>query len=141
MTLLKSVPYEDQLSFLAENDGLKRLNTVLGFAKEAIKAYGNVDKNDFDLQQQMVPYVNNRQPNKALNKRKLNELEQIENDLKECGLPEGTVMEAVLDDYHRLKNMPSGSQDYQVLYGYLKLVTALPWKKSTEDSCDLAKSK
>lgn len=37
--------------------------------------------------------------------------------------------------------MSPASQDYQVLFGYLKLVASLPWSTTTEDRNDLQKSK
>ncbi|CAD5217311.1 unnamed protein product [Bursaphelenchus okinawaensis] len=144
MALLRMVSYNDQLLFLAENDGLKRMEIALKYAKEAIKAYGSIAPKTSEVPVEengaLVP-LGSMQSKRAPAKKRLNELEQMEQELQSCQLPEGTVRDTVMDDFQRLKSLPTGSHDYQVLYGYLKLVSVLPWNKHTEDSCDLEKSR
>lgn len=56
-------------------------------------------------------------------------------------MPVGNVKDVVSEEMERLRQLPPVSQDYQVLFGYLKLVASLPWSTTTEDRNDLQKSK
>jgi ATP-dependent Lon protease len=72
---------------------------------------------------------------------RLNEMEQLAKEIEEAELPVGSIRDQVMEEMERLKQLSTSSQDYQVLYGYLKLVASLPWSKTTEDRCDLQRSK
>lgn len=48
------------------------------------------------------------------------------------------VRERIAKEITRYQNMPSGSQDANVLRGYLETVLAFPWNKMTKERIDLA---
>ncbi|KAI6240110.1 Lon protease-like protein [Aphelenchoides fujianensis] len=108
MANVRNVPYEQQLSFLAEVDVVKRMEKANAWIKEALKP---------------------------------SDVDQLARELEQAGLPAGIVQETVAEELERLRSLQSSSQDFQVLFSYLKLVASLPWNKTTEDSCDLQKSR
>ncbi|KAI6188449.1 Lon protease-like protein [Aphelenchoides besseyi] len=144
---IKNVNYESQLQFIAECDVAKRMKQANAWIKEALMSYGA--KNDTSMQ--ILKELDGRtetttSPNSLVRrleqkKRKLGDVDQLANELQEAGLPHGSVSETISEELERLRSLSNSSQDYHVLYAYLKLVAQLPWSKSTEDACDLQKSK
>lgn len=51
------------------------------------------------------------------------------------------VKDRILKEISRYQNMPAGSQDANVLRGYLETVLELPWNKMTKERIDLAHAK
>lgn len=63
---------------------------------------------------------------------------ELRRRIAETDLPE-TVKREAERELARLAKLPPSSGDYQVLRSYLELVLELPWKKTTEDSLELAR--
>jgi len=68
------------------------------------------------------------------------EAQQLRERLEKAGLPEDILKEATRE-LDRLEKLPPGAPDYNVMRTYLDYVLELPWKKSTEDSLDIAKAR
>jgi ATP-dependent Lon protease len=68
------------------------------------------------------------------------EAQQLRERLDKAGLPEDILKEATRE-LDRLEKLPPGAPDYNVIRTYLDYVLELPWKKSTEDSLDIAKAR
>ncbi|MBS1553188.1 MAG: endopeptidase La [Bacteroidetes bacterium] len=62
--------------------------------------------------------------------------EQIENS----GMPE-PVMKKAVDEFSKLKKMPSMSPDYSVIRNFLDWMVSVPWNKATQDNFDLKHAK
>jgi ATP-dependent Lon protease len=65
---------------------------------------------------------------------------QLRERLEKAELPEDILKEASRE-LDRLEKLPPGAPDYNVIRTYLDYVLELPWKKSTEDSLDIAKAR
>ncbi len=68
------------------------------------------------------------------------EAEQLRERLEKADLPEDILKEAKRE-LDRLEKLPQSAPDYNVIRTYLDYVLELPWKKSTEDSLDIAKAR
>jgi ATP-dependent Lon protease len=68
------------------------------------------------------------------------EAQQLRERLEKAELPEEILKEAKRE-LDRLEKLPPGAPDYNVIRTYLDYVLELPWKKSTEDSLDIAKAR
>ena len=68
------------------------------------------------------------------------EAEQLRERLEKADLPEEILKEAKRE-LERLEKLPPGAPDYNVIRTYLDYVLELPWRKSTEDSLDLANAR
>ena len=68
------------------------------------------------------------------------EAEQLRERLEKADLPEEILKEAKRE-LERLEKLPPGAPDYNVIRTYLDYVLELPWRKSTEDSLDLARAR
>ena len=68
------------------------------------------------------------------------EAQQLRERLEKADLPEEILKEAKRE-LDRLEKLPPGAPDYNVIRTYLDYVLELPWKKSTEDSLDIAKAR
>src|SRR6204780_2341781 len=70
------------------------------------------------------------------------QMRAIQQELGEKGgeLPEDILKEAKRE-LDRLEKLPPGAPDYNVIRTYLDYVLELPWKKSSEDSLDIAKAR
>jgi len=68
------------------------------------------------------------------------EAQQLRERLDKAELPEDILKEAKRE-LDRLEKLPPGAPDYNVIRTYLDYVLELPWKKSTEDSLDIAKAR
>jgi ATP-dependent Lon protease len=68
------------------------------------------------------------------------EAEQLRERLEKAELPEDILKEANRE-LSRLEKLPPGAPDYNVIRTYLDYVLELPWRKSTEDSLDIAKAR
>ena len=51
-----------------------------------------------------------------------------------------TILAAAEKELKRLSHIPSASPEYSVIVSYVEMLADLPWKKSTEDSTDLARA-
>jgi ATP-dependent Lon protease len=65
---------------------------------------------------------------------------ELRERLVKADLPDEVRKEAERE-LGRLERLPSAAPDYQLTRTYLELILELPWKKSTEDSFDLAKAR
>src|SRR5580692_2617214 len=68
------------------------------------------------------------------------EAEQLSERLEKADLPEDILKEAKRE-LGRLEKLPPSAPDYNVIRTYLDYVLELPWKKSTEDSLDIARAR
>jgi ATP-dependent Lon protease len=68
------------------------------------------------------------------------EAQQLRERLEKADLPEDILKEATRE-LDRLEKLPPGAPDYNVIRTYLDYVLELPWKKSTEDSLDIARAR
>src|SRR5271170_3478700 len=68
------------------------------------------------------------------------EAEQLRDRLEKADLPEDILKEAKRE-LDRLEKLPPSAPDYNVIRTYLDYVLELPWKKSTEDSLDIARAR
>ena len=68
------------------------------------------------------------------------EAEQLRERLEKADLPEEILKEAKRE-LDRLEKLPPGAPDYNVIRTYLDYVLELPWKKSTQDQLDIARSR
>ncbi|KAI6215310.1 Lon protease-like protein [Aphelenchoides besseyi] len=145
---IKNVSYESQLQFIAECDVAKRMEQANAWIKEALMSYGTKNETSMQILKELDGRTEtNKSPTNSLvrsleqKKKKLSDVDQLANELQKAGLPHGSVSETISEELERLRSLSNSSQDYHVLYAYLKLVAQLPWSKSTEDACDLQKSK
>ena len=68
------------------------------------------------------------------------EAQQLRERLEKADLPEDILKEANRE-LDRLEKLPPGAPDYNVIRTYLDYVLELPWRKSTEDSLDIARAR
>src|ERR1700691_1883163 len=68
------------------------------------------------------------------------EADQLRGRLEKANLPEDILKEAKRE-LDRLEKLPPSAPDYNVIRTYLDYVLELPWKKSTEDSLDIARAR
>jgi len=68
------------------------------------------------------------------------EAQQLRERLQKADLPEEILKEANRE-LDRLEKLPPGAPDYNVIRTYLDYVLELPWRKSTEDSLDIARAR
>jgi ATP-dependent Lon protease len=68
------------------------------------------------------------------------EAEQLRERLEKADLPEDILKEATRE-LNRLEKLNPGAPDYHVIRTYLDYVLELPWRKSTEDSLDIARAR
>jgi ATP-dependent Lon protease len=94
------------------------------------------EQRDYMLRQQMRAIqeeLGERSPEKA-------EVELLRQRLAEADLPEEVRKESDRE-LNRLERLPPAAPDYQVARTYLELILELPWRKSTEETIDLPKSR
>jgi ATP-dependent Lon protease len=65
---------------------------------------------------------------------------QLRERLEKADLPEEILKEAKRE-LDRLEKLPPGAPDYNVIRTYLDYVLELPWRKSSEDSLDIARAR
>jgi len=68
------------------------------------------------------------------------EAQQLRERLEKADLPEEILKEASRE-LDRLEKLPPGAPDYNVIRTYLDYVLELPWRKSSEDSLDIARAR
>jgi ATP-dependent Lon protease len=68
------------------------------------------------------------------------EAQQLRERLDKADLPEEILKEAKRE-LDRLEKLPPGAPDYNVIRTYLDYVLELPWRKSSEESLDIAKAR
>jgi len=68
------------------------------------------------------------------------EAQQLRERLEKADLPEDILKEASRE-LDRLEKLPPGAPDYNVIRTYLDYVLELPWRKSSEDSLDIARAR
>lgn len=68
------------------------------------------------------------------------EIEQMRERLEQADLPQQVRNEAERE-FKRMKNLPLGSADAQVIRSYMDLILELPWSKKTSDNLDLKRAK
>jgi len=65
---------------------------------------------------------------------------QLRERLEKADLPEDILKEAKRE-LDRLEKLPPSAPDYNVIRTYLDYILELPWKKTTEDSLDIARAR
>src|SRR6202790_2438308 len=68
------------------------------------------------------------------------EAAQLRERLEKADLPEEILKEAKRE-LDRLEKLPPGAPDYNVIRTYIDYVLELPWRKSSEDSLDIARAR
>src|SRR5580704_13137949 len=68
------------------------------------------------------------------------EAQQLRERLEKADLPEEILKEANRE-LDRLEKLPPSAPDYNVIRTYLDYVLELPWRKSTQDSLDIARAR
>ncbi len=140
-----TIPYEDFLAFLGEASLDNRMQLAVEFlAKEreyrALRISIQQRTNDRLDKQQRDFYI--REQIRALrgelegNTHGTDEADRIEAKLKDLGMPEDTLEEA-LKEVTRMRRMPPDAAEYNVARTWLDWLTNMPWSTATEDSKDL----
>ena len=94
------------------------------------------EQRDYMLRQQMRAIqeeLGEKNPEKA-------DVELLRQRLAEADVPDEVRKEADRE-LNRLERLPPAAPDYQVGRTYLELILELPWRKSTEETIDLSKSR
>lgn len=68
------------------------------------------------------------------------ELIKLKEQIDNSGMPE-PVMAKAMEEFNKLKKMPSMSPDYSVIRNYLDWMVSVPWSKFTTDNFDLGNAK
>ncbi len=68
------------------------------------------------------------------------ELIKLKEQIEKSGMPEA-VMNKAMEEFNKLKKMPTMSPDYSVIRNYLDWMVSVPWNKFTEDNFDLFNAK
>jgi ATP-dependent Lon protease len=68
------------------------------------------------------------------------EAQQLRERLEKADLPEEILKESKRE-LERLEKLPPGAPDYNVIRTYLDYVLELPWRKSSQDSLDIARAR
>jgi ATP-dependent Lon protease len=127
-------------------DALRLMHTHLSYevqvmelrskiASEAQSKMGK-EQREYFLRQQLDAIqkeLGDQNPDKA-------EIEEIRERLKKADLPDLVRKEAERE-LGRLERLPLSSPDHSVLQSYLELVLELPWKKRSEVTLDVAKTR
>jgi ATP-dependent Lon protease len=94
------------------------------------------EQRDYTLRQQLRAIqeeLGEQSPEKA-------EVDLLRQRLKEADLPDEVRKEAERE-LGRLERLPPMAPDHQVARTYLELILELPWRKSTEETIDLARAR
>jgi ATP-dependent Lon protease len=140
-----TIPYEDFLAYLGEASLDNRMQMAVEFlAKEreyrSLRIAIQQRTNDRLDKQQRDFYI--REQIRALrgelegNPQGTDEADRIEAKLKDLGMPEDTLEEA-LKEVARMRRMPPDAAEYNVARTWLDWLTNMPWSTATEDSKDL----
>lgn len=145
-----SLPYQDWLTMLGEPCLDTRMQLALEFiAKEREyrslknsiqkRTYDRLDQQqrDFYLREQIRALQSELEGNEA---GPGDEATRIETSLRELGMPEETLEEA-LKEVTRMRRMPPDAAEYNVARTWLDWLVNMPWSTSTEDSRDLHKAR
>jgi ATP-dependent Lon protease len=141
-------PVEEKQQLLEELDPEKRLakisvalanqlevlelsNKIQGEVRESI------DKNqrEYFLQEQLKAI----QAELGQADRRTEEINQLQQNIKEAQMPEQVEVEAIRE-LDRLSKIPLASPEYSVIRTYLDWVCELPWSHSTEDMLEIKKA-
>jgi len=68
------------------------------------------------------------------------ELIKLKEQIDKSGMPE-PVMNKSMEEFNKLKKMPTMSPDYSVIRNYLDWIVSVPWNKYTEDNYNLKNAK
>ena len=140
-----TIPYEDFLAFLTEPSLDQRMEMAVAYLlkeREYRALQNSIQQRTHDRldKQQRDFYV--REQIRALrgelegNPTGTDEADRIEARLKELGMPEDTLEEA-LKEVNRMRRMPPDAAEYNVARTWLDWLTTMPWSTATEDSRDL----
>ena len=140
-----TVPYEDWLAFLSESNLDNRMQMaveLLAKEREYRKLRNSIQKRTHDGldKQQRDFYL--REQIRALrgelegNTSGTDEADRIESKLRELGMPEESLEEA-LKEVIRMRRMPPDAAEYNVARTWLDWLTNMPWSNTTVDSKDL----
>lgn len=68
------------------------------------------------------------------------DLIKLREQIEKSGMPEA-IMTKAMEEFNKLKKMPTMSPDYSVIRNYLDWMVSVPWNKFTEDNFDLKNAK
>lgn len=68
------------------------------------------------------------------------DLIKIREQIESSGMPE-PIMKKAMDEFNKLKKIPSMSPDHSVIRNFLDWMVSVPWSKFTEDNFDLLHAK
>ncbi|MEO8445858.1 MAG: endopeptidase La [bacterium] len=68
------------------------------------------------------------------------ELIKLKEQIEKSGMPEPVMVKA-MEEFAKLKKMPSMSPDYSVIRNYLDWMVSVPWNNFTDDNFDLSNAK
>jgi len=143
-----SLSVQDKQSILETVDvqeRMKKLMVLLNRELEVLEIGSKIQsqvKNEIDKNQR--EYVL-REQMKAIQRElgesddRMQEVAELEEKVKEAGMPEAVEKEAI-KELNRLSKMPPAAAEYTVSRTYLDYLIALPWKKRTEDNLDIKKA-
>ena len=94
------------------------------------------EQHDYILRQQMRAI----QEELGENSPEKSEIEELKKRLEEAKLPDEVRKEADRE-LRRLERIPAAAPDFQVIRAWLDLVLELPWRKSSDETIDLVKSR
>jgi len=144
-----TVSYNDWLTFLAEPSLDQRMQLAMEYLTKEQEfrsirtriqktTHDRMDKQqrDFYLREQIRALRGELEGNST----GLDEADRIEAKLKELGMPEETLEEA-LKEVTRMRRMPPDAAEYNVARTWLDWLTNMPWQTTTEDSTDLREAR
>lgn len=154
MNLLPTVPYQEQLEFLAELDVSKRMKMFNEHVKKFIKSKSlsmielNGDASQ-KLNENLGIMAERMAKTRAIvpksspmfRKPTSHQGDELLMKLETANLPDGTVKETVMQEYERYKTLSSSAPEHPVLRTYLEFVADLPWSASTVDRLDMKEAK
>ena len=127
-------------------DAMRLLHTYLSHELQVLEIRSKIadearsemskDQREYLLRQQMRAIqqeLGEKSPEQA-------EVDSLRERLDEADLPEEVRSEAERE-LRRLERLPPAAPDYHVVRTYLEFVIELPWRKSTEDSLEIARAR
>ena len=140
-----TMEYDDRISFLAEPVVDVRLEMALEFLGRELafrnlssqirsKTNARLDKQqrDFYLREQIRALKSELEDSPE----SMDEADQLEQKLRDCGMPEESLEEA-LKELGRLRRMPPDAAEYNVTRTWLDWLISMPWAHATEDHTEL----
>jgi len=136
-------PIQEKVELLAEGDLKKRAYKLLSILNRECQ-YANLkltiqNRTREELDQQQKEYFLQQQIKNIqdeLGENGSSEIAQLRKKAEELGMPE-KVLTQFNKEADKLERMNPQNPDYNVQYGYLQTLTALPWGIESEDNSDI----